>query len=154
MTNLSGRKLNESAEDRELLFETYKLHAELAERVAALREGLNKLYSGMVAGIVAASVLLHRLVPDAEATWVLPILGIVVSLSWMFSVHSVTGRLSAKHHVLVSLEENLPFNFLDRENKEFDKYRVFRRKHTELLMPGAFLILCLIWLGFLLAQCG
>ena len=147
-------QVNESAEDRELLFETYKLHAELAERVAALREGLNKLYSGMVSGIVAASVLQHRLVLDAEATWVLPILGIVVSLSWMFSVYSVTGRLSAKHHVLVSLEEKLLFNFLDRENKEFDKYWVFRRKYTELLMPVAFLILCLIWLTFLLAQCG
>ena len=64
-----------NANDRELLFETYKLHAELAERVAALREGLNKLYSGMVVGIVAASVLLHRLAPNAETTWLLPIVG-------------------------------------------------------------------------------
>ena len=154
MTNLSGRNLDESPEDRELLFETYKLHAELAERVASLREGLNKLYSGMVASIVAASVLLHRLVPDAEETFVLPILGIVVSLSWMFSLHSVTGRLAAKHHVLVSLERSLPFNFLDRENTEFDKYPFVRRKQTGLLMPVAFLILCLVWLGFLWHNAG
>ena len=47
------------------LFEMYKLHVELAEQAASLREGLNKLYSGLVAGIVAASVLMHRFVPDA-----------------------------------------------------------------------------------------
>ena len=84
------------SENGEMLFETYKLHTELAERVASLREGLNKLYSGMVTSIVAASVLLHRLLPDAEAVWVLPVLGIVVSLSWMFSFQSVTGRLSCQ----------------------------------------------------------
>ena len=140
-------------DDRVLLFETYKLHAELAERVAALREGMNKLYSGMVAGIVAASVLLHRLVPSAETTWILPILGVVVSLSWMFALHSVTGRLAAKHTVLVSLEKSLPFNFLDRETKEFDEGPFVRRRHTVLLMPGAFLVLCIAWLVVLSAAC-
>ena len=99
-------------DNNKLLFETYKLHAELAERVAAVREGVNKLYAGMVTGIVAASVLLHRLVPESETIWILPVLGIVVSLSWMFALHSVTGRLSAKHDVLIALEEQLPFKFL------------------------------------------
>ncbi len=145
-----------TADDRDdigLLFETYKLHAELTERVAALREGLNKLYSSMVAGIVAASVLLHRLAPNAETTWVLPILGVVVSLSWMFALHSVTGRLAAKHNVLVFLEKSLPFNFLERENKEFDERNFVRRRYSELLMPGAFLVLCIAWLVFLSTTC-
>ena len=133
--------------DRELLFETYKLHAELAERVATLRESLNKLYSGMVTSIVAASVLLHKLAPGTETIWVLYVLGIVVSLSWMLSLHSVTGRLTAKHKVLVDLEKDLPFNFLDRENEEFEKSRFFRRKRTGLLMPLGFLLLCAIGLA-------
>ena len=132
--------------DRELLFETYKLHAELAERVALLRESLNKLYSGMVTSIVAASVLLHKLAPGTETIWVLHSLGILVSLSWMLSLHSVTGRLTAKHKVLVCLEKDLPFNFLDREKKEFEKCGFFRRKHTGLLMPLGFLLLCVIGL--------
>lgn len=138
-----------STNNSHLLFETYKLHAELAERAASLREDLNKLYSGMVTGIVAASVIVHRLIPKTETVWVLPTLGIVVSLSWMLSLHSVTGRLSAKHTVLVALEAKLPFDFLCRENEEFDKRRFVRRKHTGLVMPGAFLILCAAWLAFL-----
>ena len=143
-----------SYDEKNLLFETYKLHAELAERVASLREGLNKIYSGMVTGIVAASVVLHRLVPDAETIGVIPTLGILVSLAWTSSLHSVTGRLSAKHSVLVALEEKLPFNFLDRENEEFNKYHIVRRKYTGLIMPGLFLILCGTWLTYLIAQCG
>lgn len=139
--------------EKHMLFETYKLHCELAERVASLRENLNKLYSGMVTSIVAASVLLYRLVPNADTTWILPALGILVSLSWMFSLHSITGRLSAKHNVLVSLEKELPFNFLDRESDEFNKSRILRRKYTGLVMPGAFLVLCIAWLVFLFALC-
>ena len=137
-----------------LLFETYKIHVELAERVACLREGVNKLYSSMVTGIVAASVLLHRLVPAAETIWVLPSLGIIVSLSWMLSLYSVMGRLSAKHVVLTALEAELPFDFLVRENLEFKKRRFFRRSRTGLVMPSAFLALCVAWLAFLvLSHC-
>ena len=146
-----------SSDDSHLLFETYRLHVELAERVASLRESLNKLYSGMVTSIVAASVLLYRLVPDTETIWVLPTLGIVVSLSWMLSLYSVTGRLSAKHAVLVSLEAKLPFNFLYQENEEFNKYRLrrfFRRKRTGLVMPGTFLFLCAAWFAFLVEKAG
>lgn len=132
---------------RRLLFETYKLHAELAEQIASLRESLNKLYSGMVVSIVAASVIIHRLVPKTEMVWVLPTLGIVVSLSWILSLYSVTGRLSAKHKVLVALEEaELPFDFLNQENEEFDKCCFVRRKWTGQVMPWLFLSLCLAWL--------
>ena len=137
-----------------LLFETYKLHAEFAERVASLREVLNKFYSGMVTSIVAVSVVLHRLVPDAETVWVLSTLGILVSLAWICSLHSVTGRLSAKHSVLVALEAELPFKFLELENKEFNKHHFVRRKYSGLIMPGMFLVLCSTWLAFLFAQCG
>ena len=143
-----------SAGDHQLLFEMYQLQVELAEQVASLREGLNKLYSGLVAGIIAASVLTHRFVPDTDTVWVLPTLGVLVSVSWMLSLHSVTGRLSAKHSVLVALEAELPFNFLVQEDEEFNMRSFVRRKHTGLVMPGAFLIRCAVWLVVLFAQGG
>lgn len=134
-----------SADDKLLLFETYKLHAELAERIASIREDLNKLYTGMVSGVIAVSVLLYRFMPDNRVHLVLPALGILISLSWIFSLHSVTGRLSAKHKVLVSLEEKLPFNFLEREKKEFDSGGFIRRQFTAFILPVAFLILSIFW---------
>lgn len=135
--------------DNHLMFDIYKLHAELTDSAASSRESLNRVYVGLVASIVAASVLLHRLVPDSETTWVLPVLGIVVSLSWVFSLYSVTGRLRAKHDVLVVLEKELPFNFFELESREFEKSKVLRRRHTGLVMPCTFLGLCAGWLTFL-----
>jgi len=134
------------------LFDIYKLHAELAEQASSSRESLNKVYSGMVTAIVAASVLLHRIAADSATTWVLPVLGIAVSLSWMMSLRSMTGRLSAKHAVLLELESDLPFSFLKRENAEFDKLRIVRRKWTRLLMPGAFLVIYGVWLATLVVH--
>ena len=138
-----------STNDSQLLFDTYKLHAELAESVASTREGVNKLYTGIVVSIVAASVLLHRLVPNTETIWVLPVLGVVVSLSWMLSLHSITGKLCAKHDVLLILERELPFQFLERESVEFEKGGFLRRRYTGMIMPSAFLALCAAWFGFL-----
>ena len=129
----------------------YKLHAELAEQVSSSRENLNKLYSGMVTFIVAASVLVHRVAPDSDTMWVLPVLGIVVSLSWMMLLGSVTARLSAKHVVLLELESKLPFSFFEHEEAEFDKHpSIFRRKWSGLLMPAAFLVICGTWLKMLI----
>lgn len=142
-----------NANDNHLLFEMYKLHCELAERVSSLRESSNKIYLSIIASIITASVLLYRFVPDSGTIWVLPILGILVSISWMFTLHSITGRLYAKHNVLMSLEEQLPFKFLGLENEEFNKSRVIRRKYTGLVMPGAFLVLCVAWLVYLSAWC-
>ena len=48
----------------------------------------------------------------------LPVLGMVVSICWLASLHSMTGRLSAKQTVLLELEAKLPFAFLRRENEE------------------------------------
>ena len=133
--------------DPETLFGIYKLHAELAEQASSSRENLNKLYSGMVTFIIAASVLLHRVAPNSDTMWVLPVLGIVVSLSWMMSLSSVTARLSAKHLVLLRLETRLPFDFFEREKAEFDKQPdILKRKWSGLLMPAAFLVICGVWL--------
>jgi len=138
-------RMNESDKESTLL-EIYKLHADLAEQAAASREGLNKLYTGMVSSIIAASVLIQRVAPEAEAMWMLPVLGMVVSICWLMSIHSMTGRLSAKQAVLVELEAKLPFEFLRRENEEFEKRAFVRRKWTGAAMPGLFLAICVAWL--------
>ena len=128
------------------LLEIYKLHAELAEQAAASREGLNKLYTGMVSSIVAASVLIQRVAPEARAMWVLPALGIVVSVCWLLSLESMTGRLAAKQRILLKLEADLPFKFFARENEEFKKARFLRRKWSGAAMPVIFLAMCTVWL--------
>ncbi|MCY3812880.1 MAG: hypothetical protein OXH15_13880 [Gammaproteobacteria bacterium] len=128
------------------LLEIYKLHAELAERAAALREDFTKLYTGTAAAIIGAEVLIRRLAVDsAELAWALPALGIVVSLSWLLSFRSATARLAAKLKTLTTLENELPFDFLRRENSVFGS-GFLRRKTTGSVMPVGFLIVCIVWL--------
>ena len=140
------------SDDRQLLFETYKLHAELAQRVDEAREGLNKIFSGMVSSIVVASVLLQRFVPDSETIWIFPTLGFVISLSWIISLKSLTGKLSAKHDLLIVLEKELPFDFLTQENRSFEEKGFLRRKFSGMIMPISFFLLCVIWLFILLCN--
>ena len=131
--------------DKDRLVDLYKLHGELAERAAGLREEFTKLYTGMVSAIVAAGVMLHRLTPSTELAWVLPVLGVAVSVSWLLSFLSVTARLSAKNKALVELEQEMPFHFLEREQALF-KPRILRRKVTGSVMPAMFLVVCSVWL--------
>lgn len=140
--------MSDDSSRRRALLEVYKLHSELAERVASLREGVNKLHAGIVASIVAVSVLLHRVGYGSAVVWILPLLAIVTFVSWFASMSSVTGRLTAKSKVLkeLELELKLGFNFLAREEEEFQKGRALRRKFSGLLIPVLFAALCLVWI--------
>ena len=136
-------------------FEIYKLHAELARDIDSNRESLNKIYAGMVISIIAASAFLHRSVTDVENVWILLVLGIIVALSWMFSLHSLTRKLRAKHDVLLTLEKELSFNFFEQENIKFNKDGFLNRRHSASIMPIAFLALCVVWFGVvIMEQCG
>lgn len=129
-----------------MLFDTYKLHAELADQASHSRERLTALYSGMVTAIIAASVLIHRFAPDSSTMWVLALLGPIVSISWIFSFASITGRLAAKNEVLRELEQKLQFDFLTIENERFSKSQIIRRRYSGQIMPVSFLVLSSIWL--------
>ena len=147
--------------DQDHILEIYKVHAELAERVAVLRESTNRVYTSTAGGIIATSVLLYRLsinptddpLPMAMAL-LLPLAGLMVSISWGGSILSITKRLSAKGSVLRELECQLPFDFLGREKKMFMKTRQGRfliRRDSLLVLPVLFLLLCVVW-GVLLVQ--
>ena len=45
-----------------------------------------------------------------------------------------------------------PFDFLKRENIEFEKRGIVRRKRSGLVMPIAFLVICAAWLTTLLVK--
>ena len=141
--------MNTDTDNGQTLFEIYRLHAELAEQAAGHREGLQKLYLGMVAGIVSASILMECFAPDTQMVWALPVLGLVVSTSWTLSIFSITGRLEAKHRVLVELEKSLPFCFFARERSEFEQRGSLARKRSSLIMPMCFGVMCILWAAYL-----
>ena len=140
------------SDDRQLLFETYKLHVEIAHRVNETREGLNKTYTGMVSSIVVAFVLLQRFVPDLESMWLFPALGLFISLSWRLSLKSLTDKLTAMNDVLFELEKKIPFDFLTQQTDKFIEKRFLRRSISGKIMPITFSIFFVSWLLYLFVQ--
>ena len=138
-----------SNDNQKEIFEIYKLHSELAGRIDETREGLNKLYAGMITSIVAASILLFRFLPNADSIYLLPVLGALVSISWLFSLHSVTGKLTAKHKVLLELESKISFQFFKQEEDQYENHNFLRRKHSGLILPCGFFLVSIFWLIYL-----
>ena len=138
-------------EDR--IFEIYQLHTELAERVAALGEGLNKVYLGMVSGVVAGAVLVHKLLPSVELKdWIFPSLGLVVSISWSLGILSINGRLAAKKKVLQDYERQLGIDFIKQEEDEFRRHKIssVRRVISAEFMPLLLSVAYAYWIIYLL----
>jgi len=125
----------------QLQFEIYQLHSELAEKISTAREGSNKLYAGMITTIVAISTYVNQILPGYEYNWVLPVLGLVISLSWLLTLNSATGKLYAKHYILLELEKELPFHFFEKENEVFVKGPYLRTRYTYMVLPICFIVL-------------
>ena len=83
----------------------------------------------------------------------LPLAGLMVSISWGGSILSITKRLSAKGSVLRELERQLPFDFLGREKQVFIETRqgrFVRRRNSLMVLPVLFLLLCVVWIVLLM----
>lgn len=101
------------------LLEIYKLHAELADRVSQRREGANRLYVSLLAGImVLVATLLRYRTNDGHETialFVIGILGMCLAVSWYIVIRSYRQLNSGKFKTLHELEENLVYAFYTRE---------------------------------------
>lgn len=145
-------------EDR--LFEIYKLHAELAERVASSRLNLNKIYAALVTSIVAVHILLSRLnleelyIYSTDNNWpakiALPVVGLLVSISWLMSIWNITGHLRAKNETLRELEADLPFRFLETELSKFQEKWRPKNSTSSMIMPSVFLVVCIVWIAVII----
>ena len=115
---------NDSAQ----LFEMYKLHAELADRVSQRRAVTNRLYGGLLTGLMAAALAFLRIGPAGEtAALVLFILGFFLSVSWYIVIRSYRQLNTGKFLALTELEAQLPYRFFEREWELLGEGRDFRR---------------------------
>lgn len=141
-------------EDR--MFEIYKLHADLAERIASSRLNLNKTYTALITSVVAVYMLLSRFNLEEQYIYssdtnfpvkiALPVVGLLVSISWLMSIWNITGHLRAKNETLRELEADLPFRFLETELNKFEKKWRPRNSTSSMIMPISFVLICTVWI--------
>ncbi len=137
----------------------YKLHAEFADRVSQRREGANRLYTGLLTGLMVVVSALLRLGPSDESINValflgFGIFGMILSVSWVIVIRSYRQLNTGKFKALLELEEHLSYPFFTREWELLHQGRDFRKywKLTvvETILPITFflasiLVILLCW---------
>ena len=105
--------------DRNELLEIYKLHAELADRVSQRREGANRLYVSLLAGLAAFLAVLIRFgvggVPVQVVLVSVGVVGTALSASWYVVLRSYRQLNTGKFRALHELESKLAYPFFQRE---------------------------------------
>ena len=139
----------EKALQNEEYLQLYKLHAEFADRVSQRREGANRLYTGLLAGLMVVVSALLRLGPSNESINVVlflgcGIFGMILSASWVIVIRSYRQLNTGKFKALLELEEHLSYPFFTREWELLHQGKDFRRywKLTvvETLLPITFFL--------------
>lgn len=135
--------------DRDELLEIYKLHAELADRVSQRREGANRLYVSLLAGLAAFLAVLIRFgVGDVPVQIVLVSVGVAgtaLSASWYVVLRSYRQLNTGKFRALHELESKLAYPFFQREwdllGEGEDRSRYWRLTIVEIGLPCTFFVL-------------
>ena len=131
------------------LFEIYKLHAELADRVSQRREGANRLYVSLLVGLMVFLGALLRFgvgcVPVGVILFAAGTIGSLLSVSWYIVIRSYRQLNSGKFKALHELEKELAYPFFKREwdllaeGKERSRY--WKLTNVEVGLPCIFFLL-------------
>ena len=144
--------MNENSKE---ILEIYKLHAELADRVSQRRLAANRLYVGLLVGLLLFCGALLRM--DGETAYVGPFLclvgsvGVLLAISWRVIVRSYRQLNAGKFKALRELECALSWQFFQREwghlgeGNEPGRYR--RLSRVEESLPWVFLVISLVVIG-------
>ena len=99
--------------------EIYKLHAELADRVSQRRLGSNRIYGGLLVGMMLFLGALLKIEgaasQDGMVFCVIGFVGALLAVSWDRVVRSYEQLNSGKFKALRELEEKLNYRFFERE---------------------------------------
>lgn len=119
----------------ETIFKSYQLAVEMADRHSARRLASNTFYLTLqsvlltaMVGFVGLKVREMNTVAVLVAMGLLSILGIILSIAWLFTIKSYRDLSSAKWGVILEIERHLPvkpfsdeWNFL--ETDAFKKWK-------------------------------
>jgi hypothetical protein len=137
--------------------EIYRLYVDTAERNIDRRIETNKFYLTLVAGIfVAYAFLLEGKLHTAPqsvdlihaiAHWTLPVLLLIVSVTWFLSLRTFRSISAAKYKVIGDMERLLPY---DPFGKEWDaRTKFLTGSGVEMIVPVLFFLIALSGLAFL-----
>ena len=107
---------------QQVVLDTYKLHAELADRISQRREGANRLYVSLLVGLLLCAAAILRLdthgIPKHLVFLCTGILGMALVFSWWIVIRSYRELNRAKYKTLLDLEcRHLAYAFYTKERE-------------------------------------
>ena len=127
-------------EDKEILFEQYKLAVEMADRISARREGANKIF------LSANSIIFAFLATQKDFSAVhifITIFGFLLCIVWASIIQNYKSLNSVKYHIIHEMEEKLPWKVYADEWKRLkegkDKKTHSKFTSLEKKLPWLFL---------------
>lgn len=130
---------------REQVFKQYEMFVSSADKVSSNRMDVNKFFMSINSGILTIYSMFFEKI--TSALWIVPILGIIISLAWIRSLKSYSMLNSAKFKIINKVEEQLP---LQPYKDEWDilkcncEYKTLSK--TEQQIPYAFGIVYIVLL--------
>jgi len=141
--NKTSKDINQ---DRQLLFEQYKLFLELTDKTSERRNTTNNFYLTINGALIAAIIsLLTNISPNAnKSIWISIAVasGIAFCWAWRRMIFYYKNLNSGKFHIIQLVEERLPVNLYNSEwkyLKEIKKHKSF--SDTEMIVPVIFFTL-------------
>ena len=148
-----SNKAGESCKQKEIL-ELYKLHAELADRVIQRRDGVNRLYASLLAGVATAGTIIIRLggsdIP-IQVVIILGALGLAISSCWHITLRGYQQPLNVKFGILEHMEKDLSYQFFTKESDVLkniapEKLSIFLLPNKSNLLPFIFYMFFAVWI--------
>ncbi|PIR70269.1 MAG: hypothetical protein COU46_02320 [Candidatus Niyogibacteria bacterium CG10_big_fil_rev_8_21_14_0_10_42_19] len=128
-------------DDKQVLFEQYKLAVEMADRVSARREGANKIF------LTANSIVFAFLATQSifsEIHIFIAVFGIFLCFVWAEIIKNYRTLNSAKFAIIHEMEEKLPWKVYKDEwarlKQGKDKKTHSKLTVTEKQLPWVFLV--------------
>ena len=147
-------------DEKQELFEIYKLHAELADSVSRQRGTANRFYMLVLSGLAVFFSAFVQRKNGIPLGWLMVgfgLFGIFLTVAWYIVIRSYRQLNTGKFNALHELEEKLAYPFFKREwdllneGKDFRSY--WKLSVVETFVPGIFFLgfLVLLLIGIYLA---
>ena len=128
--------MSETQDDKHVLVEIYRLHAELADHVSQRRDTANRIYATLSTGLLALMAAVARFgtgeIPVPIAIITMGVFGMILQGSWITVLKSYRQLNSGKFEVLHLLETKLPFDFFKREWEVLAEGKEPKKKYRRL----------------------
>lgn len=129
-----------------IAFDIYRLYLSTAEKVSDRRAATNRWMLSVNGAIVGLHGLLEAATSQQNSYWlgIVPLAGILVSISWVGLLLNYRKLNSAKFKVLQDIETGFPFQPFTDEQKYYQIDKRSSASAIEQLVPWSFALLFVI----------